>query len=88
MSAVNRRPGLKLLNVGLSLSIRPGKRQYGGMWRPKKQSSSVVKKTKIGFHVVNFNEKKFMWTLFQKGIYRTKGFFPAFSYMLPFVNSQ
>lgn len=24
----------------------------------KKQFSSVVKKTKIGFHVVNFNEKK------------------------------
>lgn len=54
----------------------------------KKQFSSVVNKIKIGFHVVNFNEKKIMWTLFQKDIYRTEGFIPTFSYMLPFVNSQ
>lgn len=73
---------------GCHLVLDQGKGNMVACEDLKKQSSSVVKKTKIGFHVVNFNEKKFMWTLFQKGIYRTKGFFPAFSYMLPFVNSQ
>lgn len=58
MSAVNRRPGLKLLNTGPSLSIRPGKGDMLACKDLKKQFSSVINKTKIGFHVVNFNGER------------------------------
>lgn len=55
----------------------------------KKQFLSVIKKTKIGFHVVNFNGKKKLCRLcFKKAFVELVSFIPIFSYILSFVNSQ
>lgn len=43
---------------GCHLVLDQGKGNMVACEDLKKQFSSVVKKTKIGFHVVNFNEKK------------------------------
>ena len=56
----------------------------------KKQFSSVVKKTKIGFHVVNFKEKRErkLCDFVSEGICGTRRFISTFFYVLTLVNSQ